>query len=83
MDELIDALEQRGGIVYVLSNEAMPGLIKIGRTSGEGVGRRVAELSRSTGVPLPFKVEVARSVLRIKQINPGVIYFFSFIYWRR
>jgi hypothetical protein len=54
--------EQRGGIVYVLSNEAMPGLVKIGRTSGESVSRRVAELSRATGVPLPFKVEAAREV---------------------
>lgn len=43
-------------IIYVLTNDAMPGLIKIGRTSGESVERRVAELSRATGVPLPFKV---------------------------
>lgn len=49
-------------IIYVLGNEAMPNMIKIGRTSGEGVERRVAELSRATGVPLPFKVLVARSV---------------------
>lgn len=61
--QTITAADQSSvGIVYVLTNEAMPGLIKIGRTSGDGVGRRVAELSRSTGVPLPFKVEVARSV---------------------
>lgn len=51
-----------GGIIYVLTNKAMPGLIKIGRTSGDGVGRRVAELSRPTGVPLPFEVAVAREV---------------------
>ncbi|WP_298127162.1 GIY-YIG nuclease family protein [Brevundimonas sp.] len=50
------------GIVYVLTNEAMPGLVKIGRTSGETVERRVAELSRATGVPLPFRVAVARRV---------------------
>lgn len=55
-------LEGPGGIVYVLTNDAMPNMIKIGRTSGEGVERRVAELSRATGVPLPFKVAVARSV---------------------
>lgn len=51
-----------GGIVYVLTNDAMPNMVKIGRTSGGGVERRVAELSRATGVPLPFKVAVARSV---------------------
>jgi hypothetical protein len=56
-----DAVEI-GGIVYVLTNEAMPNMVKIGRTSGEGVERRVAELSRATGVPLPFKVAVARTV---------------------
>jgi hypothetical protein len=50
------------GIVYVLTNEAMPGLVKIGRTSGESVERRVTELSRATGVPLPFRVAVARRV---------------------
>ncbi len=53
---------EQGGIVYVLTNDAMPNMVKIGRTSGEGVERRVAELSRATGVPLPFKVAVARAV---------------------
>jgi hypothetical protein len=59
--EMIDT-EEPGGIVYVLTNDAMPHMIKIGRTSGEGVERRVAELSRATGVPLPFKVAIARTV---------------------
>ncbi len=49
-------------IVYVLTNDAMPNMVKIGRTSGESVARRVAELSRATGVPLPFTVAVARAV---------------------
>lgn len=49
-------------IVYVLTNDSMPHMVKIGRTSGGGVDRRVAELSRATGVPLPFKVAVARTV---------------------
>lgn len=64
MDEYQDIAshEPAGGIVYVLTNDAMPGMVKIGRTSGEGVERRVAELSRATGVPLPFKVAVARTV---------------------
>ena len=31
-------------------------------TARDGVERRVAELSGATGVPLPFKVAVARSV---------------------
>lgn len=58
----MDYAEEQGGIVYVLTNDAMPNMVKIGRTSGDGVERRVAELSRATGIPLPFKVAVARTV---------------------
>lgn len=43
------------GYVYILSNPAMPGLIKIGRTSGSPGARAIA-LSQ-TGVPMPFKVD--------------------------
>ena len=42
------------GFVYVLTNECMPGLVKIGRTS-RCVEGRATELYQ-TGVPLPFKV---------------------------
>lgn len=41
--------------VYVLSNAAMPGLVKIGRSVV--VEERVAALSQPTGVPLPFRIE--------------------------
>jgi hypothetical protein len=58
----MNGFEEQDDIVYVLTNEAMPNMVKIGRTSGGGVERRVAELSRATGVPLPFKVAVARTV---------------------
>lgn len=43
------------GYVYVLSNPAMPGLVKIGRTT-RSVEARVAELWQ-TGVPQPFFIE--------------------------
>ncbi|MDE2212997.1 MAG: GIY-YIG nuclease family protein [Patescibacteria group bacterium] len=42
------------GIIYVLVNEAMPGYIKIGKTT-TSVEQRVLELSRTTSVPLPFE----------------------------
>jgi hypothetical protein len=42
------------GYVYILTNEAMPGIVKIGRTSRE-VDLRAAELWQ-TGVPQPFEV---------------------------
>lgn len=43
------------GYVYILSNESMPGLVKIGRTSRAAEGR--AQELFVTGVPTPFKVE--------------------------
>lgn len=43
------------GYVYVLTNEFMPDLVKIGRTSGEPEAR-AAQLN-TTGVPGRFKVE--------------------------
>lgn len=48
----------RLGIVYVLSNPAMPGLVKIGKTWGSEVDARLAQLF-TTGVPFPFSVEFA------------------------
>lgn len=40
-------------IVYVLTNPAMPGLVKIGKTTQEEVDLRMRQLF-STGVPVPF-----------------------------
>ena len=49
------------GIVYCLSNAAMPGILKIGIT-GNTAEERARQLS-TTGVPLPFKVEFAMKVI--------------------
>jgi hypothetical protein len=40
-------------IIYILINEAMPGFVKIGKTS-TSLEQRIRELSSSTSVPLPF-----------------------------
>lgn len=45
------------GYVYVLSNPAMPGLLKIGFTQHSDTKRRALELSKNTAVPLHFVVE--------------------------
>ena len=49
-------------IVYVLKNEGMPKLLKIGKTDRDNPGQRMNELF-TTGVPLPFEcvkaIEVA------------------------
>ena len=49
------------GIVYVLSNEAMPGLIKIGLTTRNELQARINELY-TTSVPVPFICEYASRV---------------------
>ena len=48
----------KSGIIYVLSNPAMPGLVKIGKTARGSVDARLGELY-STGVPVPFECEFA------------------------
>ncbi|PIU76698.1 hypothetical protein COS74_02595 [bacterium CG06_land_8_20_14_3_00_33_50] len=42
-------------IIYILTNEAMPGYVKIGKTNNN-IEQRIRELSASTSVPLPFTV---------------------------
>lgn len=46
------------GIVYLLVNECMPGLVKIGKTSRKDMAARLRELY-TTGVPLPFECRYA------------------------
>jgi len=40
-------------IIYILTNEAMPGFVKIGKTS-TSLEQRIKELSGSTSIPVPF-----------------------------
>ena len=47
------------GIIYVLSNPAMPDLVKIGKTTN--INQRLSSLY-SSGVPLPFKCVYAKEV---------------------
>lgn len=49
------------GSVYVLTNPAIPGLVKIGMTDQNDVNVRVGQLY-TTGVPLPYTIEFAGSV---------------------
>lgn len=48
-------------IVYVLTNEAMPGIVKIGLTT-DSVESRLAGLNSHSGVPLPFECYFAAEV---------------------
>ena len=44
-------------IVYVLTNPAMPGFVKIGMTDGIDIQARMSSLY-STGVPFPFECAI-------------------------
>lgn len=46
------------GIVYLLTNPFMPGLVKIGMTAQEDIDKRMKELY-TTGVPVPFECQYA------------------------
>lgn len=56
------------GIVYILTNPAMKGLVKIGMTIREEVSIRMAELY-STGVPVPFECSFAGRVADVKAVE--------------
>ena len=50
------------GIIYVLTNEGMPGLVKIGITNANDVLQRITQLSSHSGVPLTFVCHFAAEV---------------------
>ena len=55
-------------IIYILTNEAMSGYVKIGRTNNN-LEQRVRDLSASTSVPLPFTVFYACTVKDAKFVE--------------
>ena len=64
------------GIVYVLSNEAMPGLIKIGLTTRRELQDRINELY-TTSVPVPFTCEYASRVDDCAKVEQALHQAFS------
>ena len=55
-------------IVYVVTNPAMPGLVKIGKTTQEEAQTRISQLF-STSVPFPFKLEFACRVQNCDEVE--------------
>ncbi len=53
-EEVSEIPNEKQELVYLLSNDSMPGWVKIGRTSS--IKRRLKDLY-NTSVPLPFKLE--------------------------
>jgi hypothetical protein len=64
------------GYIYVLSNSAMPGLLKIGITNRD-VKERVGELSAASGVPKPFEIEYYCLTSDMEEIEKQIHEHFS------
>lgn len=64
-------------IVYILTNEAMPGIVKIGMTEADSVESRMAQLSAHSGVPLPFECYFAAEVDASRRIESILHQLFS------
>ena len=66
------------GYIYCLSNDAMPGIVKIGEihTEGRTPDDRIRELY-TTGVPLPFKIEFAKKVANPAEAEARIHAFIS------
>jgi len=63
-------------IVYVLTNPAMPGLVKIGYTHNEDANARIAQLYTS-GVPVPFNIEFACRVENAEEVERALHFAFA------
>jgi hypothetical protein len=63
-------------VVYVLTNPAMPGLVKIGYTAQENANARIAQLY-TTGVPVPFSIEYACRVENAGEVEKALHTAFS------
>ena len=62
---------KEAGIVYILTNPAMPGVVKIGRTSQDNVSTRLKRLY-TTGVPVPFECEYACRINNVAECEKKI-----------
>lgn len=63
-------------IIYVLTNPAMPGLVKIGKTTQLEVDERMKQLY-STGVPVPFDCAFACQVKDAHEVEKSLHFAFG------
>lgn len=59
------------GVIYILTNPAMPGLVKIGKTLRNSTEARMTELY-STGVPVPFECAYAAKVKDVEAVEKAL-----------
>ncbi|MEH6790959.1 GIY-YIG nuclease family protein [Parasphingorhabdus sp.] len=65
-----------GGIVYILTNEAMPGYVKIGLTQQNDIGDRVKQLD-NTSIPVPFECYFAAHVADCRKVERTLHFVFG------
>ena len=63
-------------IIYVLTNPAMPGLVKIGKTTQQEVDGRMKQLY-GTGVPVPFDCAFACQVKDAHEVEKALHFAFG------
>lgn len=68
--------EANNQIVYVLTNPAMPGLVKIGKTTQIEVEERMKQLF-GTGVPVPFDCAFACQVKDASEVEKALHFAFG------
>ena len=68
--------ENYSQIVYVLTNPAMPGIVKIGKTTQLEVEERMKQLY-STGVPVPFECAFACQVKDAAEVERALHFAFG------
>lgn len=59
------------GFVYILGNDAMPGIFKIGFTMGHPK-TRIEQLSASTSCPMPFDMVAAFGVENPREVEQAI-----------
>jgi hypothetical protein len=64
----VDKIINNLGWVYVLTNDSMPNIVKIGYTT-QSPYARAKQLSKATGVPQPFYVSYAVSTLMFIELE--------------
>lgn len=64
------------GIIYVLTNPEMPGLVKIGKTSQDAMQNRLMSLYQ-TNVPAPFECEYAARVRNAFSVEASLHRYFK------
>jgi T5orf172 domain len=64
------------GIVYIFTNEAMAGFVKIGLTQSNDVAARLAQLD-TTAVPLPFQCHFAARVPDCRKLERTLHFVFG------